>query len=126
MTILIQFVALAWQLYLEYHLKPTWDWLISVMDSTEAQLRFGSVLSNITDPSSPTHPLHSAYLRNLRERSHREEPPARTAAMPPTLETRRRSRFGLPSANGAYPQLIARKLKGTGVYICKSGLAAMI
>ena len=46
------------QLYLEFHLKPTWDWLITVMDSTEAQLRFGSALSETTDPNHPSHPLH--------------------------------------------------------------------
>ncbi|KAH7937972.1 hypothetical protein HPB49_018577 [Dermacentor silvarum] len=40
------------QAYLDYHLKPTWDWLVAVMDSTEAQLRFGCALSNHSDPSS--------------------------------------------------------------------------
>lgn len=29
------------QIYLEFCLKPTWDWLLTVMDATEAQLRFG-------------------------------------------------------------------------------------
>jgi E3 ubiquitin-protein ligase EDD1 len=29
----------------ERRLKPTWDWLLTVMDSTEAQLRFGAALS---------------------------------------------------------------------------------
>jgi hypothetical protein len=52
--------------YLEYHLKPTWDWLISVMDSTEAQLRFGSVLSSVTSPAHPSHPLHTSFVRGLR------------------------------------------------------------
>lgn len=37
------------QLLIEYHMKPNWDWLMSVMDSTEAQLRFGSALSYSTD-----------------------------------------------------------------------------
>ncbi|KAH7947257.1 hypothetical protein HPB52_008998 [Rhipicephalus sanguineus] len=40
------------QAYLDFHLKPTWDWLVAVMDSTEAQLRFGCALSNHSDPSS--------------------------------------------------------------------------
>ena len=31
------------------NLKPNWDWLLTVMDSTEAQLRFGSALSNACD-----------------------------------------------------------------------------
>ncbi|XP_064474178.1 E3 ubiquitin-protein ligase UBR5-like isoform X2 [Ornithodoros turicata] len=33
------------QSYLDQHLKPTWDWLVAVMDSTEAQLRFGCALT---------------------------------------------------------------------------------
>ncbi|PSN30861.1 hypothetical protein C0J52_20667 [Blattella germanica] len=45
-------------LYLEYHLKPTWDWLLTVMDSTEAQLRFGASLTHSSDPTHPGHPLH--------------------------------------------------------------------
>nr|CAD7394223.1 unnamed protein product [Timema cristinae] len=48
------------QLYLEYHLKPTWDWLLTVMDSTEAQLRFGASLTHSSDPNHPAHPLHQA------------------------------------------------------------------
>ena len=61
------------QVYLEYHLKPTWDWLISVMDATEAQLRFGSVLSNVTSPAHPAHPLHASYVRGLRSTSSAEQ-----------------------------------------------------
>ncbi|KAK6633415.1 hypothetical protein RUM44_004018 [Polyplax serrata] len=48
------------QLYVDYHLKPTWDWLLMVMDSTEAQLRFGAALTNSSDPNHPGHPLHHA------------------------------------------------------------------
>lgn len=58
--------SISLQLYLEYHLKPTWDWLLTVMDSTEAQLRFGSALSNALDPSHPSHPLHSQNTRTGR------------------------------------------------------------
>ncbi|XP_077989768.1 E3 ubiquitin-protein ligase UBR5-like [Glandiceps talaboti] len=57
------------QMYMEYHLRPTWDWLVAIMDSTEAQLRFGQALNSTTDPSHPSHPLHSIHMRNLRERS---------------------------------------------------------
>ncbi|XP_046357083.2 E3 ubiquitin-protein ligase UBR5-like isoform X2 [Haliotis rufescens] len=78
------------QSYLERHLKLTWDWLISVMDSTEAQLRFGSALSNNTDPAMPTHPNYSNYMRNTRERPNRDE--QRTIQ---TIDTRRRTRFGV-------------------------------
>ncbi|XP_058797650.1 E3 ubiquitin-protein ligase hyd isoform X2 [Phymastichus coffea] len=48
------------QMYLEAHLKPTWDWLITVMDATEAQLRFGVSLTRSADPTHPEHPLNSA------------------------------------------------------------------
>lgn len=37
------------------------------MDSTEAQLRFGSALSESTEPSHPNHPMHSLYVRTQRE-----------------------------------------------------------
>lgn len=43
---------------LETRLKPTWDWILNVMDATEAQLRFGASLTNSTDSSHPLHPLH--------------------------------------------------------------------
>uniref|UniRef100_A0A0L8I213 UBR-type domain-containing protein n=1 Tax=Octopus bimaculoides TaxID=37653 RepID=A0A0L8I213_OCTBM len=86
--------ALEQQNYLNRHLKPTWDWLITVMDSTEAQLRFGSALSNSTDPASPSHPLHSNYVRNLRERSNREE-----QRVSQVLDNRRRTRFGTLAAS---------------------------
>ncbi|GBP22899.1 E3 ubiquitin-protein ligase hyd [Eumeta japonica] len=45
--------ALRLQCYLERQLKPTWDWLVTVMDATEAQLRFGaSLTSNNANGSS--------------------------------------------------------------------------
>ena len=37
---------------IEQLLKPNWDWLMTVLDSTEAQLRFGSALAGVTDPAS--------------------------------------------------------------------------
>lgn len=46
------------QMALEIRLKPTWDWILNVMDATEAQLRFGASLTNSTDASHPLHPLH--------------------------------------------------------------------
>lgn len=39
----------AFQIYLEFRLKPTWDWLLTVMDATEAQLKFGASLTNSLD-----------------------------------------------------------------------------
>lgn len=41
-------------------MKPTWEWLLTVMDATEAQLRFGASLTQNADPAHPGHPLHSA------------------------------------------------------------------
>nr|XP_031849236.1 E3 ubiquitin-protein ligase UBR5 [Nomia melanderi] len=52
--------ALNLQMYLETHLKPTWDWLLTVMDATEAQLRFGVSLTRSADPTHPEHPLNNA------------------------------------------------------------------
>ena len=69
------------QLYLEYHLKPTWDWLNTVMDSTEAQLRFGSALSENTEPSHPNHPLYASYMRTQREARHATPPNSSTQVL---------------------------------------------
>ncbi|XP_053600812.1 E3 ubiquitin-protein ligase UBR5 [Plodia interpunctella] len=46
--------ALRLQCYLERQLKPTWDWLVTVMDATEAQLRFGASLTTNNASSSST------------------------------------------------------------------------
>jgi hypothetical protein len=32
-------------------MKPNWDWLMTVMDSTEAQLRIGNAFSNLATES---------------------------------------------------------------------------
>lgn len=45
-------------MHVEARLKPTWDWILTVMDATEAQLRFGASLTHTSDPSHPSHPLH--------------------------------------------------------------------
>nr|XP_018904419.1 PREDICTED: E3 ubiquitin-protein ligase UBR5 isoform X3 [Bemisia tabaci] len=50
------------QSYLEGPFKPTWDWMLAVMDSTEAQLRFGASLTHSSEPSHPAHPLHSSSI----------------------------------------------------------------
>jgi E3 ubiquitin-protein ligase EDD1 len=39
---------------LEKEMKQNWEWLMSILDSTEAQLRFGSALSSATDSGSMT------------------------------------------------------------------------
>lgn len=45
-------------MYVEKRLKPTWDWILTVMDATEAQLRFGASLTDSADPAHPLHPLN--------------------------------------------------------------------
>lgn len=58
--------AVGLQMMIENTLKPNWDWLMTVLDSTEAQLRFGSALASATDPSQPGHPLHARSASTLR------------------------------------------------------------
>ncbi|XP_017473114.1 PREDICTED: E3 ubiquitin-protein ligase hyd isoform X1 [Rhagoletis zephyria] len=50
--------AIQLQIYIENRLKGTWDWMYSIMDGTEPQLKFGAYLANFTDPSHPLHPLN--------------------------------------------------------------------
>lgn len=47
------------QIYLEFRLKQTWEWLLTVMDSTEAQLRFGASLTHSSDLTHPGHPINT-------------------------------------------------------------------
>ncbi|XP_056647890.1 E3 ubiquitin-protein ligase hyd isoform X1 [Diorhabda sublineata] len=47
------------QIYLEFRLKPTWDWLLTVMDATEAQLKFGASLTNSLDLTTTGNPLNT-------------------------------------------------------------------
>ena len=84
----ILIVRILLQYYTEMHLSLTWDWLIAIMDSTEAQPRLGAALCHITDPANPNHPFHSNYVGNLRERTNREESRILQAL------DRRRARFG--------------------------------
>lgn len=41
--------AIALQTHLESRLKPTWDWLVTVMDATEAQLRYDLLSSCVVE-----------------------------------------------------------------------------
>ena len=50
--------SISLQCYIEHRLKPTWDWLLTIMDATETQLRFGASLTHLSDPAHPSHPLH--------------------------------------------------------------------
>ena len=56
------------QMLIENTLKPNWDWLMLVLDSTEAQLRFGSALANSTDPNQPGHPLSARSVASVASR----------------------------------------------------------
>lgn len=72
------------QNFVEEKLIPTWNWMVSIMDSTEAQLRYGSALSSAGDPGHPSHPLHASQHSARRERIN-----AREEASLRTLEGRR-------------------------------------
>ncbi|XP_052003606.1 E3 ubiquitin-protein ligase UBR5 isoform X6 [Xyrauchen texanus] len=91
------------QNFVEDKLIPTWNWMVSIMDSTEAQLRYGSALSSAGDPGHPSHPLHASQHAGRRERM-----TAREEATLRTLEGRRRAatlltaRQGMMSARGDF------------------------
>ncbi|KAL7984136.1 hypothetical protein Chor_002706 [Crotalus horridus] len=90
------------QNYVEDKLIPTWNWMVSIMDSTEAQLRYGSALASAGDPGHPNHPLHASQNSTRRERM-----TAREEASLRTLEGRRRAtllsaRQGMMSARGDF------------------------
>uniref|UniRef100_H0VF27 HECT-type E3 ubiquitin transferase n=1 Tax=Cavia porcellus TaxID=10141 RepID=H0VF27_CAVPO len=80
------------QNYVEEKLIPTWNWMVSIMDSTEAQLRYGSALASAGDPGHPNHPLHASQNSARRERM-----TAREEASLRTLEGRRYERLPCPS-----------------------------
>eukprot|EP00063_Salmo_salar_P039524 XP_014014359.1 PREDICTED: E3 ubiquitin-protein ligase UBR5-like isoform X17 [Salmo salar] len=93
------------QNFVEEKLIPTWNWMVSIMDSTEAQLRYGSALSSAGDPGHPSHPLHASQHSARRERM-----TAREEASLRTLEGRRSGRAatlltvrqGMMSARGDF------------------------
>ncbi|XP_048881123.1 E3 ubiquitin-protein ligase UBR5-like isoform X6 [Brienomyrus brachyistius] len=88
--------AVKLQSYVEEKLFPTWTWMVSIMDSTEVQLRYGSALSSAGDPSHSSHPLHASQHTGRRERvATREEASLRT------LEGRRRTSTLLAARQGA-------------------------
>merc|ERR1719150_715573 len=57
------------QLLIEYQMKPNWDWLMTILDSTEAQLRFGSALSSLTDSLHPSPSPSSSLGRSAAARA---------------------------------------------------------
>uniref|UniRef100_UPI00358E0F24 E3 ubiquitin-protein ligase UBR5-like isoform X5 n=1 Tax=Myxine glutinosa TaxID=7769 RepID=UPI00358E0F24 len=93
------------QKFVEHELLPTWIWMVGIMDSTEAQLRYGSALASAGDPAHPNHPLHASQHTSRRERerpgANREEPTLRG------LDSRRHtsllpSRHSVLSARGDF------------------------
>ena len=65
------------QQFLEYRLKPVWDWLVNVMDSTEAQLRFGVALSSASTPANASGSAPPALAPHQLNLFGRGAPPAR-------------------------------------------------
>ena len=55
--------------------QAAWDWLETVMECTEAQLRFGLSLSAATDSTHPSHPLHEVHThsKSTKDRRSRED-----------------------------------------------------
>ena len=43
---------------MDRELGGTWEWLWTIMECTESQLRFGTSLAAASDPSGPGHPTH--------------------------------------------------------------------
>lgn len=54
-------------MYVEKCLKRTWDWMFAIMDSTEAQLKFGAYLTNYSDHTHPLHPLNLSSQNNANQ-----------------------------------------------------------
>merc|ERR1719481_1033989 len=79
------------QILIEFQMKPNWDWLMTILDSTEAQLRFGSALSSVTDANHPGHPGNSS--------SSSRSSSSRTAAERGYVATRAASGSTDPSTN---------------------------
>jgi len=53
--------------HISNRLRPTWNWLMTVMDATEGQLRFGCALSNNSDGSVWT---NSSFSNNISSSQH--------------------------------------------------------
>ncbi|XP_038051829.1 E3 ubiquitin-protein ligase UBR5-like [Patiria miniata] len=88
------------KLVVENCLKPTWDWLVCIMNSTEAQLRYGKALTAATDPAHPTHPNHAQYMRGLRGAA-REAATREEQSFQRSLENRRSNTAASHSASNS-------------------------
>lgn len=78
-------------------MKPTWEWLLTVLDSTEAQLKFGSTLSHVTDHSHSIGSIHSQHIRSVRDRNRDDHTNRSIGAIhhlaSGLVDSRRRGRF---------------------------------
>ena len=54
--------------------KPNWDWLMTVLDSTEAQLRFGSALTGVTDPAAHASQLRQQQVAQAQAAQQQQQP----------------------------------------------------
>ena len=83
------------------------------MDSTEAQLRFGSSLSDTTDPSHPVHPMNAPFVRTQpRERA--GAPPGVVAGGGVTSRDEQRLLQTVETGRRAIPSGLARTRLGIG------------
>ena len=98
--------AVSLQLMIESTLKLNWDWLMTVMDSTEAQLRFGSALTNSTDPNQPGHPLSRSSTAS-RMASTSQDPPTSSRALTGTRSAASLASFTAGSGSGSAAVLAA-------------------
>lgn len=56
---------------MEKELRPTWEWLWIIMESTEGQLRFGTSLVAASDPSQSGHPVNENQSKVLTSKDKR-------------------------------------------------------
>lgn len=57
-------------------LQPTWNWLMRIVDSCEAQLRYGQALALHTTTTHPDHPNHkneSKLAKKSTDKSNKDE-----------------------------------------------------
>jgi len=78
------------------HLKATWEWLWNIMETTEAQLRFGASITAVSDPNHPQHPFYDNQVKTTK-------PATRTATnfgnpLRALSENRRKKRAGASAA----------------------------
>ena len=98
--------AVSLQLMIEATLKLNWDWLMTVMDSTEAQLRFGSALTNATDPNQPGHPLSRSSTAS-RMASSSQDPPTSSRSLTGTRSGASLASFSAGTGTGSAAVLAA-------------------